>query len=186
MNRLIYFAPLAPGGLADYAVCQAGAIASLGWDVTFVGTSELVDRTKDVENLRGVALPSSPPRPRSKIRRAARMVARSREQSRFLRDLVRDTGIRRVLIAAFAEYFAPFWTHYFRELHADGVRFGVVVHDPVRGFIVGPRRWHEWSVSLAYSFVDVAFTHGTVNVDTGKPTREIPTVKIPHGIYEFP
>jgi glycosyltransferase involved in cell wall biosynthesis len=88
-----------------------------------------------------------------------------------------------VLLSAWSEYFAPLWAPKFRWWRARGVRFGAVIHDPVRDFIRGPVWWHRYSVRQAYSFLDVAFTHDDTTIDICGSRAPFKKVVVPHGPY---
>jgi len=98
----------------------------------------------------------------------------------------RELKCRRVLLASYGEYLAPLWAWRFRKLRRNGVRFGAVIHDPVRDFVLGPKRWHRWSVSEGYSFLDDGFLHEAINLDTGSRRYSIHQTVVPHGPYPFP
>ncbi len=89
-------------------------------------------------------------------------------------------------MATYSEYLAPLWAWRFRRWRKKGVVFGAVAHDPVRDFVVGPVRWHRWSVSAGYSFLEKAFVHEPIALDTGNPPQPVETHVIPHGSYPFP
>lgn len=90
-----------------------------------------------------------------------------------------------VLFACYKEYFAPFWVGPLRRLARRGLMIGTIAHDPVRDFVVGPLRWHRWSVRLGYSFVRHVFVHDDTPVDFGgKRPDGIEVHEIPHGPYE--
>ncbi|MCF3648443.1 glycosyltransferase [Synoicihabitans lomoniglobus] len=91
-----------------------------------------------------------------------------------------------VLLPGWSEYFAPLWAWQLRRWRRRGVRFGAVIHDPVRSHQVGPLWWHRWSMAQAYSFLDVAFVHEPIKLETGSRCfPALQTVVIPHGIYHF-
>ena len=110
-----------------------------------------------------------------------------RKEVNILVDVVQKTKTKHVLVASYAEYFAPFWAAKLRRLRDTGVTIGTVVHDPVRDFRIGPNWWHQYCISSAYSFVDVAFVHdATAQIDRGKPQATFPVVEVPHGPYDVP
>lgn len=92
-----------------------------------------------------------------------------------------------MLFACYREYFSPFWAHILRDAAQNGAVIGVVAHDPVRDFVLGPRWWHRWSVRQAYSFVSHVFVHDQTPVDFGGPRpRHLNTHVIPFGPFVVP
>ena len=91
-----------------------------------------------------------------------------------------------VLFGSYYEHLAPFWAGQFRALARSGVKFGAVVHDPVRDFRIGPRWWHRRSIAGAYSFLREAFVHEEIKLDTVRPMPGLRTTVIPHGPFRFP
>lgn len=90
------------------------------------------------------------------------------------------------MLATWHEYFAPLWASSLRALSRKGIRFGAVIHDPVRDYVLGPAWWHRRSVREAYSFLDVAFTHGSLPPETCGSRRVVQVAQIPHGPYAVP
>lgn len=185
-SPLIYFAPVEAGGLCDYAVEQILALREIGTNVVVVGTAQL----SHALNKRGVSEPfiELPDKTNSttKVGRAVSMLRSTRRNAALLARAIKTFQAKHVLLSAFAEYFAPFWAGALRKLNQEGVRFGVVVHDPVRDFRLGPKWWHKRSIRDAYSFVDVAYVHSEIELDTGDRDHATETKTIPHGVYEFP
>ena len=89
-----------------------------------------------------------------------------------------------VLNASFAEYFSPLWAWKLRRRRGR-VRFGAVVHDPVRDYRIGPQAWHRWSVRAAYSCLDAAFIHEETDLETCGRFPNLQVTVIPHGLYDF-
>ena len=183
---LVYFAPVGPGGLSKYAVAQCAELAVMGCRVIFLGRrhmrSELCRKCPSVQFEELIELPEV----KGGFARLLRWVRTCRSEVAQLRNCAANMKPRAVLITAFAEYFAPFWSYMLRRLRLSGVRIGVVVHDPVRDFRIGPRWWHQFCISDAYSVVDIAFTHDETALDTGWPARKINRAVIPHGCYQLP
>jgi len=182
---LIYYAPLEEGGLLDYAVEQLLELERQGQTIACVGSKLLLERLAGRSSGIGhVQLPDKQIRG-TKFGRGWSMAVHTRQCIAVLEKTIRESGIDRVLFASYAEYFAPLWASRLRSQRERGVRFGVVIHDPVRDFVVGPNWWHRMSVKAAYSFVDVAFVHQDVELETGHASAP-ETVTIPHGAYDFP
>ena len=186
---LVYFASVGKGGLANYAEHQARALADAGASIVFLGSGHFEDSARlNSPNIEFIRLSDAPRwiRQCGILGRVTASILERLMSVRQLVSLVRQRKIQSVLLTAYAEYWAPLWSWQLQRLHRKNVWFGVVVHDPVRDFRIGPVFWHRWSMSLAYSFVDVAFVHDSTDLDTGSPRRNLSVVKIPHGIYEFP
>jgi glycosyltransferase involved in cell wall biosynthesis len=97
-----------------------------------------------------------------------------------------STGAREVLFTTYSEYLAPLWAWRLRRWRRRGVRFAAVVHDPVRDFVVGPRWWHRFSIAQGYSFLDLAFVHAPIQLDTASPQPQLRMRVIPIGPFRYP
>jgi glycosyltransferase involved in cell wall biosynthesis len=184
---MAYFAPVEPGGLADYAVCQVRALTESGCQIVFLGYPFIKRRVANVASSIQFIELELPPKTGSRFKRLFTRIGASRRNVKTLVGLVEELRITTVLISAYTEYFAPFWAKPLARLAKKSVKFGVVVHDPVRDFVLGPKWWHLYSISQAYSFVYTAFVHEAGEVDTGWPRRRnLRQAVIPHGPYEFP
>ena len=182
-TRLLYYSPSALGGLADYARCQAAAVAAMGVAVRFLTAAGTEPVASGVETVPVLG------RPRvsgNRWRRRLGSVAAVLRNGRMVEREVRAGGYRQVLFESYSEFLAPFWTGPLRRLAREGVVFGSVVHDPVRDCVVGPQWWHRRSVRAAYSFVRDAFVHEAVELATGLPPGRVRTTVVPHGPYRFP
>jgi Glycosyl transferases group 1. len=91
-----------------------------------------------------------------------------------------------VLFTTYSEYLAPLWAWRLRRWARSGVCFAAVVHDPVRDFVVGPPWWHRFSIAQGYSFLDVAFVHAPIQLDTASTQPQLRTQLIPHGLFRYP
>ena len=184
-SDLVYFAPFAPGGLCTYAAQQISGIEAAGVALSGVVSPAVAaffpNRTCG-EMWKVIA----PPREGRALLWKYRQFRHLMECYRLLDGIVRAKRPRAVLFGSFAEYFSPLWAWRFRKLREERIRFGCVVHDPVRDFQFGPAFWHKWSISEAYSFIDVAFLHETIELNTGSPARDVESVIIPHGPYPVP
>lgn len=181
--KLLYFSPNSFGGLADYAHAQANAIAEEGVEVVFLCAPDF-PISKD-SNFRYVPslLPHRPGAGGNKLARGLRMGRDVIENHRVLRREIEFQKIRDVLFGAYAEYFAPLWVRQLKQLRE--VRYGAIVHDPVRDTIRGPAWWHRQSNRSIYSLLDVAFVHEKIDLETGDLNR-VRVEVIPHGPYKFP
>lgn len=172
------------GGIAEYAIRQSEALVKAGAEVTF-----LCRPTFETGRLTGSSvmpeLPAARARESSPFVRLARQVSDSREVARVAAKLASATACDALLIACYAEYFAPLWASTLRRAARKGLKIGTIAHDPVRDFVRGPLWWHRWSVRQAYSFVSHVFVHDTTPVDFGGPPPEhLTTHIIPHGPFE--
>lgn len=185
-NRLVYFAPVGQGGLANYAACQAAAISSQGVPTLVVGRKHLepVLRTQNPQ-ASFVEIPEMECA-KGRVQRALSMVSQMRQDIACLEKAAQKFNATAMLMASYVEYFSPFWAGRLRRLQKRGLRTGTVVHDPVRDFRMGPVPWHRWSISQAYSFVDVAYVHDARPLDTGWPPQDLALEQIPHGLYRVP
>jgi len=183
-NTLVYFAPVGEGGLSIYAAHQVEAIAACGVHVHVIASNSVIRRLPSSPLIEVQELIESEPGA-SRISRGLKFVRQSVGNVKALVSAVRRLNAKTVLFSAYSEYFSPLWARPLRRLQRQGTRFGVIVHDPQRDFVVGPRLWHEFSVSQAYSFIDVAFVHGDGPIDTGRPARNLHRATIPLGPLDF-
>lgn len=183
--RLIIHCPVSEGGLAEYSRHQAEALARLGpIEVLWQGPEEVgaPHGALAVESLRVVKRN----RGRTKWRRALDFAADTLAPYGALAREIKRHKPDAVLLSAWSEYFAPFWAPRLRRLRERGVRFGAVVHEPVRVTVRGPLLWHRHSVREAYSFLDVVFTHDAGALESGDVRNAFRVVEIPHGPYSVP
>ena len=186
MKKLLYFSPASYGGIADYAHEQANALVAEGWEVTLLSTLEYP--TNRGEKYHIVSLLNefqSSNTLKNKIAKAINFAAVTIANFRKLVRFVEQHDFQYVLLGSYTEYFAPLWSSGLQKLAQKGVRFGAIVHDPVRNFVVGPVWWHRWSISCGYSFLQEAFVHEAITLDTVKPMPKLQTTVIPHGTYSF-
>lgn len=182
--RLLYHCACAEGGLAEYARHQAAALAVLP-DVEVLwhapGALVIPEGTIPLEPLaisrkRGV----------NRIARALNFAGATLRPAGELEDQTYRSKPDAVLLSTWHEYLAPIWAPRLRRLRAEGIRFGAVIHDPVRDYVLGPGWWHRRSVREAYSFLDAAFTHDASALETYGSRNLFRTIQIPHGPYQVP
>jgi glycosyltransferase involved in cell wall biosynthesis len=182
--RILYHCACAEGGLAEYSLRQAAALArQSGVELLWHAPASL-GLPADVKVVEPVASPRN--RKRNKLSRAAEFVRATIQPIHALAREVRRTKPDVVVLSAWGEYFAPLWAPSLRALQRKGVRFGAVIHDPVRDNVLGPLPWHRWSVREAYSFLDVAFTHDSSAPNTCGSKKSVRVVQVPHGPYVVP
>jgi glycosyltransferase involved in cell wall biosynthesis len=182
---LLYFNASAVGGLADYAHEQANALAALDIPVVMLTTASYPIRSNCRYQTRPVLVDISPKR-QSKMARRISWARCLLKNFRILNQEIRNGNYRKVLLGAYGEYFAPFWAGQFRSLARTNVKFGAIVHDPVRDYVVGPGWWHRRSIAAAYSFLGEAFVHEEIQLDTVLPMPALRTTVVPHGPFNFP
>ncbi len=173
------------GGLADYAHEQANALADEGVDVTMLTTPQRPQRSGCRYQIRPVLAGFSG----GHRSRWAERIAWGTGMLRRYRTLNREIqsgNYNAVLMESYLEYLAPLWAGQFRTQARKGVKFGAIVHDPVRDYRVGPNWWHQRSIADAYAFLSEAFVHEKIQLDTVKPVPALCTTVIPHGPYRFP
>lgn len=179
--RVLYHVPNSEGGLSEYAMHQGQALARAG-DVKLFWQAPSGVSCPDGATALDV-LPAQVFRSgRSKMRRAIDFLGASLSVYHSLDKAIFNIRPDAVLLPGWSEYFSPLWAWRLRRWHRIGVRFGAVIHDPVRNFQAGGRFLHSLSLRHAYSFIDVAFVHELLDLDTaggGKPS----TVVVPCGPY---
>jgi glycosyltransferase involved in cell wall biosynthesis len=183
--KLLYFSPSAAGGLADYAHEQANALSLEGVSVEMLVTAQRAPRPGARYQVRSV-LADSPAGGRRGLARKISWAKGLLKNFRMLATEIQKENYHAVLLESYSEYLAPLWAGQFRALARSRVKFGAIVHDPVRDFVVGPRWWHRRSMADAYSFLSEAFVHEATQLDTVRPMPSLRTTVIPHGPFPFP
>lgn len=181
--KILYHCSDGEGGLAEYSWHQAEALAALNYaQIIWHAPSSLSVPP-------GVCCLSTPlVRPRrvagrTKLHRATDFVVDTFASYKRLSWEIERHHVDAVMLSSWSEYLSPFWAPKLRFLRDSGIRFGAIIHDPVRDFIRGPDWWHQYSVRQAYSFIDVAFTHDDTAIDTCGSRASFKTVVVPHGAY---
>lgn len=184
--RLLYYCPFASGGIVDYALAQAGALADSGVNVTLLTTPQTVVQDTRLSPVHCLSDDSRPLRIGSpRLRQIVRAGAITRNIQR-LKNAIVEQDIKDVLLATYSEYAAPLWAFGLRRLARSGVRFSAVLHDPVRDYVVGPPWWHRWSVQEGYSFLQNIFAHEEINREESRIPAHVRHTVIPHGPFRFP
>ncbi|NJM99221.1 MAG: glycosyltransferase family 4 protein [Phormidesmis sp. RL_2_1] len=187
--KLLYYSPASYGGLADYAHEQANALDSLGIEVILLCTPNYLNcrspKYKCVPILREVSseVAASKLVVLNKVLKAIYFIRNTLYNISMLVSFIHKAHIQDVLFGSYAEYFAPLWAGSLKKLAKSGVTFGAVVHDPVRDFVLGPLWWHRLSIAAGYSFLQLAFVHEAIQLDTVKPMPDLKVTVIPHGPY---
>jgi len=184
---LLYYLPHTSGGIFDYAIAQTHALAKVGVKVTV-----LVPETGDFPVISGVTCRSVLEDETRVIPRSSRLLRRIERSGSIIRNirrlekLIKTEKFRHVLFSTYTEYAAPLWAFRLRRFVRSGVRFSAILHDPVRNYVVGPKRWHTWSITEGYSFLRDIFVHEQIDPgEIGIPTG-IEVSLIPHGPLAFP
>lgn len=181
---LLVFCTADHGGLADYAHAQSEALAMSGYSVLLLAPCGFPFRS-DLYQRIALAGPKKKHLHSRPLQQVVTAITILRYQWA-LNAVLTSTGARQVLFTTYSEYLAPLWAWNLRRWARRGVRFAAVVHDPVRNFVVGPRWWHRFSIGQGYSFLDVAFVHAPIQLDTVSPQPQLHTQLIPHGPYRYP
>ncbi len=185
MRELFYFVEAERGGIATYARYQAEALAEAGVAVTF-----FCRPSYPLTEIPGVRVRTVLPPRMERRTRAARLLDYVIDSRRCLRVLEREvlaTEKPAVLLDCFREYLAPFWAGRLERMKRIGIPVGVLLHDPVRDFVVGPRWWHRYSIRKAYLGVSHVFVHDERKIDYGGlDSSAFQKAVLPHGPYAFP
>lgn len=183
--RLLYHCAESEGGLAEYSRHQAAALARLPETEILWHAPAAVDIPEGVSPLGALYVAKRQPG-RNKLRRALDFAFDTLSPYRALSQEIAKARLDAVLLSSWSEYFAPLWAPKLRRWQRQGIRFGAVIHDPVRDYVRGPHWWHRYSTRQAYSFLDVAFTHDAPALDTCGSSAYLKTVQLPHGPYPVP
>ena len=184
--HILYVAEATSGGIFEYGICQANALSRAGARVTY-----LCRAGTDTSRLTGVDLCAKLAQKHhggpSKFVRALKLIMDSRRLALEIQRILNFHKFDYILIDCFREYFSPFWIGPLKKIAKVGARFGVVSHDPVRDFVLGPIWWHKFSIRCSYSFVSDVFVHDAEKIDFGGPKpAQIKVHVIPHGPYTYP
>ena len=185
--KLLYYSSASYGGIADYAHEQANALADQGWQVTLLSTPEYpTNRGEKYQIVPLLEEFQSSETLKNRVAKGIDFVAVTIANFRKLTQFIKQHNFQYVLLGSYVEYFAPLWASSLRKLVKKGVKFGAVVHDPVRDFVLGPNWWHRWSIASGYSFLSEAFVHEPIALDTAQIMPQLKTTVIPFGVYSFP
>jgi len=179
-HDVVIFAPTPVGGLAEHVHYQADAIYRAGLDVIVLTTPLFLSG-------RATPYPVAPILPipskqRSFLGKSARLLALV-QQYKLLHEWVCEHPCRILLLESYSEYFAPFWSQYLKRIRFSGVRIVANLHDPVRDFKLGPKWWHDWSVTLAYRDLSVALCHQELPLGSNVPS-DVLVHTVPVGVYQ--
>ncbi len=181
---MLLHAPSPRGGLAEHDYYQGEALQKLGARVVCLTCPSFLDgRNTNFETRRQLPDPVAPGKSgfARRVRLAWRIIAcqllLAREILRLMPDLV--------LLESYVEYLSPVWVWpHLLLARVLGIRYAANLHDPVRGYAVGPRRWHELSVRLAYRPIQMVLVH-----NPPPPEARIPAcvriIEVPVGVYEI-
>ncbi|MEJ1932792.1 glycosyltransferase, partial [Nostoc sp. NIES-2111] len=183
--RLLYFSPAWFGGLADYAHEQAQALGQMGVQVTLLTAPAYRKEETNLYKVERVLKTLDGLRTSHPLIRKTFLAATILQNYVILAQTIQNQDFRYVLLGSYSEYLAPLWVNSLRKLGRQGVTFGAVIHDPVRDYVVGPLWWHRWSIACGYSFLQEAFVHEDIALDTARPMPNLRTTVIPHGSFEF-
>ena len=179
--RLLYHCACAEGGLAEYARYQAAALAALPEVEVMWHAPDTLAIPAGATALKSLTIPGH--RGANKFTRALRFAANTLRPFSELVHEARKSKPDAILLSTWHEYFAPIWAPRLRQLRGEGIRFGAVVHDPVRDYALGPKWWHRLSIRQAYSFLDAVFSHDGGVPETYGCKNQFQTIQVPHGPY---
>lgn len=185
--RILYFAEADTGGIAEYVLYHARALQESGAEVTILCRPSFPHNrlASGVQVL--PLLPARPPSKGGVLSRLFNYVKDSRKAAEQVAIQASRIPADAVLVDCFREYLAPLWTGPLKRLHASGMRIGVVAHDPVRDFVVGPVWWHRLCIRDAYKCMDAVLVHDATRVDFGgKKPAGLVIQEVPHGPYTVP
>lgn len=184
--KLLYYSPSSYGGLADYAHEQAIALSQLGIEVTLLCPPKYLETRTPTYKTISTLRENKPNQPSAhKLVKAVSFVRNTLLNFSTLARTIKLGEFNAVLLGSYIEYLAPLWAGSLRRLAKQGVRFGAVVHDPVRDFVLGPVWWHRRSIAAGYSFLSNAFVHEAIALNTVVPMPNLQVTVIPHGPYQF-
>jgi glycosyltransferase involved in cell wall biosynthesis len=185
MGKLTYWVEASHGGIFEYATQHARALAAEGLHIQFLCRKGVApDLPDEIAVFDG--LPSRRKPSRLKPVRWLNQLIDSRAVAAAPLKLYRDHPFDYLLMDCFREYFSPFWVPKLRRLRREGVVSGVVSHDPVRDFVVGPKAWHRYCIRQAYSVFDDVFVHDAGEIDFGGGKPDCVRIhQIPHGPYAY-
>ena len=181
---LTYFVPYSFGGSADYSLCQIRALARLGLDINLVAPKQFLDKLRGVDVSSYTELTDRRPRKLAKPLRAAVFMKEMVEVHHVLARHLKHAQSEYVLMGDFGEYMAPFWEPALRSRKRQrGLRFGCILHDPIRDLVRGPKWWHNLSLNKAFGLFDDAYLHGPPPTHLIESFPGVSFVEIPHGVF---
>lgn len=187
--RILIHCPASSGGSAEHVHYQAQAFLRRGEEVVVLCPDDfLPGRNPDYTALRDYRSLHNKSKPTGLL---PRYFAIARKAASFLGAqwrLAWEIYRRKpdfVLLDSYAEYLAPLWVwpHWILAKFC-GVFYVVNIHDPVRDFVVGPKWWHNWSVSLAYWPIRLGVVHQHLTEREVIPPH-VAVVEAPVGVYDL-
>lgn len=182
---LVLFCPMDHGGIVDYTHMLANALVACGSSVTVLSVPGF-PRKDDARYVVAGLLPHTGSRSRVRWWRRFRLGLDILLQIRALTHYLNRSSVNNVLFSTYAEYLAPLWSWRLQRMAHRGTRFGAVLHDPVRDYIVGPVWWHHWSVRQGYAFLQHVFVHDLLDPNSLSDVQRSEITIIPHGPFRVP
>lgn len=180
--KILYHNPNRDGGLGEYAAHQGQAIAEIEGVELYWQSPQNVAIPDPARVL--ASLPAPVVRAgRGRWQRAWDFLSWVLGTNRALDRAIAQYRPDAVMLPGWSEYFAPLWAWRLRRWRRRGVRFGALIHDPVRDFQLGGKWLHRISLRYAYSFIDVAFVHEVVDLETAGAQKP-KVVVVPLGPYK--
>lgn len=187
--RILIHCPASSGGLAEHVHYQAQAFMRRGAEVTVLcPTDYLQGRVLSYPVLRIYRTLQGRQKPRGSLSRCFHLVRKTKAFLGIQWRLALEINRREpdlVLLDSYAEYLSPLWVwpHWILAKFR-GVFYVANIHDPVRDFVVGPKWWHNWSVSLAYWPIRLGVVHQHLTEREVIPPH-VAVVEAPVGVYDL-
>jgi glycosyltransferase involved in cell wall biosynthesis len=181
--RFLVFIPSSRGGIAISACEQCYELARRGHEVIVLTNREL--EIEPVQNLRILRLLHLMPQwLRGRVARGATLLALTLVNQLILTGVALWTRVDVVLFDCLSELLAPLWAGpHLAISRMLGVRYALIVHDPERTKLLGPRWWHELSIRAAYAPFSVAIVHGADRLKPGLIPEHVLVRDAPLGIF---
>ena len=159
--KILYHSPSNQGGLCEYAFHQSRALLEINGVVLLWQAPAHLPPPQGAITLPALPAPKTS-RGRSRLRRAVDFLSWSLATHAALAHAIAEHRPDAVMLPGWSEYFSPLWAWRLRRWQHRGIRFGAIIHDPVRDVKRGGQALHRFSLRQAYSFLDVAFVHESI------------------------
>lgn len=181
---ITYFVPYSFGGSADYSACQIKALLAIGIDIELVAPDSFVQMLDASEIGTNTIIIDRKPRKFPLPFRAAFFIRDTLSVMLSLSKHLKHSKSDYILLGDYSEYLAPMWIPMLKRRKMErGLRFGCILHDPVRNFVRGPEWWHKWSVNRAFELIDDIFIHGPPPNELVSRFPHLNVIEVPHGVY---
>ena len=187
--RILIHSSASGGGLAEHVHYQAQAFMRRGGEVTVLCPADFLQgRVLPYPVLRIYRTVQKREKPGGFLPRCLHLLRKTQAflgvQWRLALEIFRRKPDL-VLLDSYAEYLAPLWIWpHIALAKLRGALYVANIHDPVRDFVVGPKWWHNWSVSLAYSPIRLGVVHQHLTEREVIPPH-VAVVEAPVGVYDL-